>query len=278
MTYFNNKNSDFFKNNIKPILFKNQKNSTNFTQPKTNKQPINFTNLIDSTNSKQENKKRCIKCNKVKSNIKLEKGYGKNCDLSYKKIDNISKRKRSIDYEQKELENSFKRINIECVDFEDNNINSINNIFNTHVNSQNNTHVNSQNNTHVNSQNNTHINNLNKSGLNIKQENISTELSQLTKYNNIKNINNLEFLFMRKMKNVLDNISKLSKKINNLDKKVNNINKNTSKAMNRIHTKLDMILEKMEVKEDTNIEMLIDEKIHNDKIRSHKLEEYGFYN
>ena len=41
--------------------------------------------------------------------------------------------------------------------------------------------------------------------------------------------------------------------------------------MNRIHTKLDMILEKMEVKEDTNIEMLIDEKIHNEEIRSHKI-------
>ena len=98
----------------------------------------------------------------------------------------------------------------------------------------------------------------------------------------IKDINNLEFLFMQKMKNILTNISKLNKKVHSLDNKVNTITKNINKKMDRIHTKLDRIISNQscsnKVVQELNIEKLIDEKIYNEKVRSHKLEEYGFYN
>ena len=52
--------------------------------------------------------------------------------------------------------------------------------------------------------------------------------------------------------------------------------------MDKIHTKLDIIISNQsgssKVVQEYNIERLIDEKIHNEKVRSHKLEEYGFYN
>lgn len=98
----------------------------------------------------------------------------------------------------------------------------------------------------------------------------------------IKDVNNLEFLFMQKMKNVLTNISKLNKKVHSLDCKVNTITKNINKKMDKIHTKLDIIISNQsggsKVVQELNIEKLIDEKIYNEKVRSHKLEEYGFYN
>ena len=55
--------------------------------------------------------------------------------------------------------------------------------------------------------------------------------------NEIKNINNLEFLFM-KMKNILSNISNVNKKLFKLDNKFNKITKTLNSSISKLNTKL----------------------------------------
>lgn len=114
--------------------------------------------------------------------------------------------------------------------------------------------------------------------------------------------NNMNFIMLNKQKNTLNNISKISKKMFNLDKKTqvlsnklvkynkkncSNMNKvnqeleNLKKENNNILEKLDIILnfviELKNIKNINTVEDIVVNKINEDKIRSHKLEEYGFY-
>ena len=131
------------------------------------------------------------------------------------------------------------------------------------------------------------------------------EYSDLTEFDR----NNMNFMMLHKQKNALNNISKLSKKMYNLNKKCETINNKTDKLnkkmcsnMNKcyqeistikneidiikqdnkkIMNKLDSLINlfqcnKMNTDED-NLEIIVDRKITEEKVRSHKLEEYGFY-
>ena len=88
--------------------------------------------------------------------------------------------------------------------------------------------------------------------------------------NEIKNINNLEFLFMQKMKNILSNISNVNKKLFKLDNKFNKITKTLNSSISKLNTKIDKIT-KLLNNEDNNkytesdIGLIVEDKINEEK-------------